>query len=137
MVVSFGKGCGSSCDIATDLECLPAERCLPMDSHQNRCNMAFAHEVRRGIRKRTVWKNTTIDNCPIGKMLNYQSIDNWKSWVAKGEMTSKLLDTGTHVWIRRDFSDTFAYCKTRGLAPLDCFLKPLESEESDHDLRLC
>jgi hypothetical protein len=129
----FGNGCESSCNIATDLECLPAEQCLLMDVRRARCNAAFAHEIRHAIRTRATLKNEYIDNIPVGKMLNYQTISDWETWIQDGTLTSTLLDTKFHTWIRRDFSDTIPYCKSRGLDALHCFLKPLEFEESDND----
>lgn len=145
VLLSF-RGC-PSCDVARDLACLPESRCLPrlQSERAARCDLAFAAALRRGLRSEAPWGPKSGDNIPLGKRLNYYTIDNWISWTSGGSsQRGGSLDSGEHgadaderydTWLTRNFTERgIPYCQANGFSYMRCVLRPMNAAEAPDDL---
>eukprot|EP00929_Paragymnodinium_shiwhaense_P075197 TRINITY_DN38438_c0_g1_i1.p1 TRINITY_DN38438_c0_g1~~TRINITY_DN38438_c0_g1_i1.p1 ORF type:complete len:532 (-),score=106.59 TRINITY_DN38438_c0_g1_i1:41-1570(-) len=120
--------CG--CDLR-ELNCLPAPECLQSFVDASERRVALGAAVRKRLQSRTQWSSSaeTMLFNPLGKAIQYSTIESWKSWLRGLPVpyhhfgAPKLVE-----W------QWYPHCKEKGLHSVDCFFADANaSEDLDGD----
>eukprot|EP01084_Bolivina_argentea_P079900 144822_1 len=118
------------CDlISTD--CLSSIECLSIRNKQNLiASGIITREVIKQITQFTSADNPSNEWMPIGKSMQYATINSWKSWRSKRLLPAGFKNT-RQIFINES---RYSYCKEHALKGFNCYFQNSQTAEDFDDL---
>lgn len=114
------------CDLLT-LDCIDSIACIPKNKGHRNALTLLGVELRKAMTsiaklQKEAWE---ISEIPIGKTLQYATMDTWESW-KWGNTLPRSHDSSEHIFVNRT---QYPYCHKHNLSGMACFFRDLDTLE--------